>query len=232
MPRPARARLMAEVTSATASSCPNTTRCSDSSSVRSRSLSDEEAWRAGMFAIRATTCSISATSTGSTAIAGSAPSGTACAGRLGLRAGRLHPHHRARLVHQVDGAVGQAVVAQVPRRKFRCGLDGGGGVGDLMMLLVALLEPLQDAHGLFDGRFLQRDLLEAARQRAVLLDLLVLVERRRSHDAETAASQDGLEQRRQVHRAAGCCPGADDAVELVDEQDGVLALAAAQPGPP
>ena len=94
-----------------------------------------------------------------------------------------------------------------------------------MMLLVALLEPLQDAHGLFDGRFLQRDLLEATRQRAVLLDLLELVEGRRSHDAQSAAGEHGLEQRRQVHRAARGGAGADDAVQFVDEQDRVLALA-------
>ena len=44
-PSPARARLIACATRCTASSCPNTTRSSDSSSVRSRSRSDDVACR-------------------------------------------------------------------------------------------------------------------------------------------------------------------------------------------
>ena len=69
------------------------------------------------------------------------------------------------------------------------------------------------------------DLLEAPRQRAVLLDLLELVERRRAHHAQAARRQHRLQQRRQVHRPAGRRAGADDAVQLVDEEDRVLPLA-------
>ena len=59
-PSPARERLIACATRCTASCWPNTTRCSDSSSVRSRSRSDDDACRAGMRAMRATTRSMSA----------------------------------------------------------------------------------------------------------------------------------------------------------------------------
>ena len=57
-PSPARARLMARATVPTASSCPKTTRPSDSSSDRRRSRSEEDACLAGIRAIRATTSSM------------------------------------------------------------------------------------------------------------------------------------------------------------------------------
>ena len=56
-------RLIDCATRCTASACPKTTRSSDSSSVRSRSRSEDDAWRAGMRAILATTASISGLST-------------------------------------------------------------------------------------------------------------------------------------------------------------------------
>ena len=211
---------------------------SASPSVRRRSLSDEDAWRAGILAMRATTCSISATSTGSggsvaagaSAVAVALPAGPSA--RLRRTPACLHPHHGAGFVEQVDGAVGQAVVAQVPRGQLRSGFDGRRRVGDAVMLLVALLQPLQDAHGLLDRRLLQGDLLEPPRQRAVLLDLLVLVERRRADDAQAARREHRLQQRRQVHRAAGRRAGADDAVQLVDEENRIAPLLAARRGRP
>ncbi len=63
MPSPARARLIAWLTLRTASSWANTTRCSDSSSVRSRSASEAVACFSGIRAIRAMTRSMSTTST-------------------------------------------------------------------------------------------------------------------------------------------------------------------------
>ena len=53
----------------------------------------------------------------------------------------------------------------------------------------------------------------------VLLDVLaVLVERRRADRPQLAAGQRRLEQVAGVHRALGLA-GADDRVQLVDEQD-------------
>ena len=61
--------------------------------------------------------------------------------------------------------------------------------------------------------------LEAALERRVLLDVLaVLVERRGADRAQLAAREHRLEQVGGVHRALGRA-GADDRVQLVDEQD-------------
>jgi hypothetical protein len=63
------------------------------------------------------------------------------------------------------------------------------------------------------------DRLEAALERGVLLDVLaVLVERGRADAVQLAPGQHRLEQVAGVHRAVGLA-GADDQVELVDEED-------------
>ena len=137
----------------------------------------------------------------------------------------LHPHHGPGFVEQVNRGIRQPVVAQVACRQLRGRLDGRRRVAHAVVFFVSFLQSLQDAHRLLDRGLLQRHLLEAARERAVLLDLLELVERRRAHHAQAAGRQHRLQQRRQVHRAAGRRAGADDAVQLVDEQDRVLPLA-------
>ena len=96
------------------------------------------------------------------------------------------------------------------------------------MDLVALAQAAQDRDRLLDGRLVDEDRLEAALEGGVLLDVLaVLVERRRADRVELAAGEHRLEQVRGVHRAFGRA-GADDRVQLVDEQDdlalGVLDL--------
>ena len=61
--------------------------------------------------------------------------------------------------------------------------------------------------------------LEAPLERGVLLDVLpVLVERRRADRVQLAARQHRLQHVRRVHRAFGRA-GADDGVQLVDEED-------------
>ena len=78
MPSPARERLIAVTTLRTASSCPNTTRCSDSSRVRRRSLSEEVACFSGMRAMRATTrstCSAVTSDSASATASGPSPAG-------------------------------------------------------------------------------------------------------------------------------------------------------------
>src|SRR6185436_7565307 len=64
-----------------------------------------------------------------------------------------------------------------------------------------------------------RDLLQPARERAVLLDVLELFVRRRADDAELAGGEDRLDQRGEIHGAAGRRAGADRRMDLVDEQD-------------
>ena len=133
--------------------------------------------------------------------------------------GRASRRDRTRLVDDVDGAVGQLVVAQVPRRELGGRFERGVGVLDAVVFLVARAQAGQDSHGLLDRRLVDGDLLQPPRQRAVLLDVLELLERRRSDDAEVAGRQDRLDHRRQIHRAAGRRAGADGRVDLVDEQD-------------
>ena len=88
-----------------------------------------------------------------------------------------------------------------------------------MVDLVALLEAAEDRDRVVDRRLRDEDGLEAPLERGVLLDALaVLVERRRADAAQLAARQRGLEQVRGVHRALGRA-GADDRVQLVDEED-------------
>ena len=93
-----------------------------------------------------------------------------------------------------------------------------------MVILVLLPEPLQDLDGLVHRGRLDHDRLEAAFQRAVLLDVLpVLVEGRRPHALQLAARQRGLEH---VGRVDGAFRGAraHQRVQLVDEQDDLLVL--------
>ena len=94
-----------------------------------------------------------------------------------------------------------------------------------MVRLVPLLEPTQDRDRVGDGRLADEHRREAALERGVLLDVLaVLVERRRADAAQLAAREHRLQQVRGVDRAFGGA-GADDRVQLVDEQhDAAVAL--------
>ena len=89
--------------------------------------------------------------------------------------------------------------------------------------LVALLEPAQDRDRVLHARLADEHGLEAALERGVLLDVLaVLVERGGADRAQLAAGEHRLEQVGGVDRALGGA-GADDRVQLVDEQDHLAA---------
>ncbi len=93
-----------------------------------------------------------------------------------------------------------------------------------MVLLVAVAQALEDLDGLVDRRLVDADLLEAALERRVALEVLaVLVERGRADRLQLAARERRLEDRGRVDRALGGA-GADEVVELVDEEDDVAAL--------
>ena len=137
---------------------------------------------------------------------------------------RLDAHARSSLIDQVDCLIGQVPVLDVSVRKGCCCFECF--VGDLapVMRLVAVAQPTQDLHRVVRGRLLDADLLEAALERGVTLQVLaVLVERRRTDRLQLTTCQGGLEDRGGVDRAlGGAC--ADEVVELVDEQDDVAAL--------
>ena len=135
------------------------------------------------------------------------------------RAGILQADDGARFVDEIDRAVGQADVAQVARGELRCRVERRVRVLDAVVRFVAAAQAGEDPHGLFGRRLVDDDFLQAAGERAVLLDLLELLEGRRADDAELAAGQQRLHHRRQVHRAASHRAGADGGMNLVDEED-------------
>jgi len=110
----------------------------------------------------------------------------------------------------------------VPCRELRGGFERVVRVLDAVVRFVARTEPLQDPDRLLGRRLVDRHLLQTARERAVLFDVLELFVRRRSHQAELSGGQDRLDEGREIHRPAGGRVGADGRVNLVDEQDGHL----------
>ena len=136
--------------------------------------------------------------------------------RLGID---LHLEPRRRLVDQIDRLVGQEAVGDVAVRQRRRRDQRAVGDAHAVMRLVLVLEPAQDRDRVLDARLVDIDRLEAARQRGVLLDvLLVFVERGGADAMQLAARQRRLEQVRGIHRAVGLA-GADDGVHLVDEKN-------------
>ena len=136
----------------------------------------------------------------------------------------LHLEPRGGLIHQIDGLVGQEAVGDVAlgqrRRRHQRRIRNAHAV----VLLVLLLEPAQDRDGVLHRRLGDEHGLEAPRQGGVLLDVLaVLVERGGADAVQLAARQGGFEQVARVHGALGLA-GADDGVQLVDEQDDAPAL--------
>ena len=141
---------------------------------------------------------------------------------LGLRQKHLRG---AGLVDHVDRLVGQLAVVDVARRQFDRRLHRFAGVAQLVELLEIGLEALEDLDRVGDARLLDVDLLEPADQRAVLLEILpVFLVGRRADAAQRALRQRRLQQVRRVHRAARGGAGADDGMNLVDEEDRVLVL--------
>ena len=92
--------------------------------------------------------------------------------------------------------------------------------------LIALFQAAEDGDGVLDRRLIDLHGLEAALERGVLFDILaVLVERRGTDAVQLAAGEHRLEQVAGVHAAFGLA-GADNGVQLIDEQqDASLPLA-------
>ena len=139
---------------------------------------------------------------------------------------RRHPPDakpRAGLVDEVDRLVRQEAV-----RDVAVGEVGGGDerlVGDrhLVVLLVPVAQAPQDLDRVREGRLFDLDRLEAPLEGGVLFEVLaVLVERRRADRLQLAAGEHRLQDRGGVDRALGRA-GADEGVQLVDEQDDVAA---------
>ncbi len=140
----------------------------------------------------------------------------------------LHAEARRRLVDEVDRLVGQEPLGDVAVGQRGRGHERRVRDPDAVVDLVPLAQAAQDRDRLLDRRLVDQHRLEAPLERGVLLDVLaVLVERRRADRVQLAAGEHRLQQVGGVHRAFGRA-GADDRVQLVDEQDdlalGVLDL--------
>ena len=133
-------------------------------------------------------------------------------------------HAAAGLVDEVDGLVRQEAVGDVAVGQVGRGLERLVGDRAAVVRLVAVAQPAQDLDGLLLGGFLHQDLLEAALEGRVALEVLaVLVEGRRADGLQLAARQRRLEDAGRVDGALGRTR-ADEVVQLVDEQDDVAAL--------
>ena len=146
---------------------------------------------------------------------------------LGGHVARSHPqlHPGPGLVQQVDGLVGEEAVRDVAVGQVDRGLHGLLRIADAVEQLVAVADALDDAKALLLVRRIDGHRLEAAHQAAVLVDVLGVFLVRGGADALDLASTEGRLQDVGGVQAAFGRPGADEAVDLVDEQHhaGVLA---------
>src|SRR5439155_415399 len=141
------------------------------------------------------------------------------------RHGRVAQANAARrLVHEVDRLVRQEAVGDVPLGEFGRCLYRVLGDRDLVVVLVARANPHEDRLRLFDRGLLDHDRLEPALQGGVPLDVLAeLVQGRRADALQFAARQRRLQDVRRVDGPFRR-PGADERVQLVDEEDDVVGV--------
>jgi len=131
----------------------------------------------------------------------------------------LDAQPRRGFVDEIDRLVGKESPGDVTTRQHRRAHQRGVLDPHAVVNLVALLEAAQDRHGVFDGRFADVDLLEAALEGGVLFDVLTeLIKGRGADHAKFAAGEHRLDHVAGVHRAFSRA-GADDGVQLVDEGD-------------
>ena len=124
------------------------------------------------------------------------------------------------LVHEVDGLVGQETIGDVAVRQLRAGDDGGIGDAHAMMDLVLLLQAAKDGDGVLDRGLADHDRLKTTLKSGILFDVLaILIERGCADGMQLATRQGWLEHVARIHGAIARGTGADDGVQLVDEQD-------------
>src|SRR5690625_4283709 len=129
------------------------------------------------------------------------------------------------LVDQVDRLVRQVAVRDVAVAQLGGGHECLVADGDPVVCLVAVPQPLEDLDGVQDRRLVDLDRLEPALERGVLFHVLaVLVQRGGTDRLQLTAGEHGLEDARGIDRTLGRA-GADERVDLVDEQHDVTASA-------
>ena len=139
--------------------------------------------------------------------------------QLGRHRVDLGAQPRRRLVHQVDGLVGQEPIGDVAVRQHGRGHHRRVLDAHAVVVLVPLAQPAEDRDRVLHRGLIDHDGLEAPLEGGVLFDvLLVLVERGRADAVQLAAGQGRLEQIARVHGPLGRAR-AHDRVQLVDEED-------------
>ena len=127
------------------------------------------------------------------------------------------------LVDEVDRLVGQVTVGDVPVGEVGRGDERLVGDRDPVVRLVLVADALEDLDRVGERRLVDLDRLEAPLEGGVLLDVLaVLVGGGGTDGLQLAAGEHRLEDRGGVDRTLGGT-GADERVDLVDEQQDVAA---------
>ena len=130
--------------------------------------------------------------------------------------GGLHTQLGRRLIHQIDGGIGQAAVAEVAVRQPGSRHQGAIGDGHAVVDLVALLEAAQDLQAGVAVGLADLHLLEAALKGRILLDRAAVVLGGGGADAaQIAPGQHGLEQAGRIGTGA-LAP--HHRVQFIDEQ--------------
>ena len=128
----------------------------------------------------------------------------------------------AGLIEDVNCLVWQETVLDVAARKRNSSLDSSLGVVDVVVLLVAVLKTVDDRNGVVVVWLADVDWLETPLKCSVLLDMFtVLFCRSCADDLDFSTRQRRLKDRRSIDGAL-CGAGANDGVNLVNEEDVIL----------
>ena len=136
----------------------------------------------------------------------------------------MHAGARTCLVDHIDCLVRKIAVLDIADRELHRCLERLVRIVDVVVLLVAGLQSLQDLERVLRRRLAHEDRLEAALEGGILLDVLaVLVDRRGTDDLDLATGQRRLQDRGGIDGALSGA-GTDEGMDLVDEEDVLLRL--------
>ena len=122
-------------------------------------------------------------------------------------------------VDEIDRLIGQESIGDVAVGQDRRGDQGGILDAHAVMHFIPLSQSAQDRDRVLDRWLIDEHRLKAPFQRGILFDVLaIFIERGRADAMQFAASQHRLQEIAGVHRALGLA-GADDRVQLVNEED-------------
>ena len=128
---------------------------------------------------------------------------------------------RAGFVDDVDGLVRHEPIGDIALRQFCGGTQGAVRVAHFVVVLESRLQALQYLVRVVDVGLDDVDLLEPSRKCTVLVEYpSILLVGRRTHAPDIAGSQQRLQHVRSIHDAAGCRPGTNNGVDLIDEEYG------------